>query len=104
MQFTSTLALLLSVLALASKTRTANAETFRGAQRELSETYVDLGTADNYAILAQTGITTTGTTAITGNIAVSPITTATSMTGFSLVFYYLLEAGYFYHTKYEVAF
>jgi hypothetical protein len=63
----------------------ANAETVRGAQRELNpEQAVVLGTAENYAILAQTGITTTGTTAITGNIAVSPIT-ATSMTGFSLI-------------------
>jgi hypothetical protein len=42
---------------------------------------VNLGTAGNYAILAQTGITTLGTTAIIGDIAVSPIA-ATAMTGF----------------------
>jgi hypothetical protein len=42
---------------------------------------VNLGTAGNYAILAKSGITTTGTTAITGDIAVSPIA-ATAMTGF----------------------
>ncbi|MGB4586188.1 MAG: ice-binding family protein [Rectinemataceae bacterium] len=42
---------------------------------------VILGTAGNYAILAETGITTTGVTSITGDIAVSPITAA-AMTGF----------------------
>lgn len=45
---------------------------------------VDLGTAGNYAILAESGITTTGLTDITGNIAVSPID-STAMTGFGLV-------------------
>jgi hypothetical protein len=40
-----------------------------------------LGTASNYAILAKAGITTTGTTTIVGDIAVSPIA-ATAMTGF----------------------
>jgi|GEM_PF-1607993 len=44
---------------------------------------VNLGSAGNYAILAKTGITTTGTTTINGNIGVSPIA-ATAMTGFSL--------------------
>jgi len=44
---------------------------------------VNLGSAGNYAILAKTGISTTGTTMITGNIAVSPIT-ATAITGFGL--------------------
>jgi PGF-pre-PGF domain-containing protein len=44
---------------------------------------VDLGSAGNYAILTKTGITTTGTTKITGNIGVSPIA-ATAMTGFGL--------------------
>jgi hypothetical protein len=33
---------------------------------------VDLGTAANYAILAKTGVSTTGTTAVVGNVAVSP--------------------------------
>ncbi|MDP2791593.1 MAG: ice-binding family protein [Rectinemataceae bacterium] len=46
---------------------------------------VDLGTAGDYVILSKTGITTTGTTAITGDIAVSPIDAA-AMTGFSLVY------------------
>ena len=45
---------------------------------------VDLGTASNFSILAKTAITTTGATAIVGNIGVSPVA-ATSMTGFSLV-------------------
>jgi hypothetical protein len=44
---------------------------------------VILGTAGNYAILAKTGISTVPTSAITGNIAVSPIA-ATAMTGFTL--------------------
>ena len=45
---------------------------------------VDLGSAGNFAILAKSGITTTGTTGITGNIGVSPIA-ATAMTGFGLI-------------------
>ena len=44
---------------------------------------VDLGTAGNYVILAETGISTTTTSAITGDIAVSPAA-ATYITGFSL--------------------
>ena len=44
---------------------------------------VDLGSAGNYAILAKSGITTTGATTINGNIGVSPIAAA-SMTGFAL--------------------
>jgi len=46
-------------------------------------TAVDLGAAGNYAILAKTGISTTGTTSINGNIGVSPIV-ATAITGFGL--------------------
>jgi hypothetical protein len=45
---------------------------------------VDLGTAGNYAILAKAGVSTTGTTKITGNIGVSPIA-ASAITGFGLV-------------------
>jgi hypothetical protein len=44
---------------------------------------VDLGTAGNYAILAKSGISTTGTTAIVGDIGVSPIA-AVAVTGFDL--------------------
>eukprot|EP00579_Thalassiosira_antarctica_P003774 CAMPEP_0201905724 /NCGR_PEP_ID=MMETSP0902-20130614/56656_1 /ASSEMBLY_ACC=CAM_ASM_000551 /TAXON_ID=420261 /ORGANISM="Thalassiosira antarctica, Strain CCMP982" /LENGTH=246 /DNA_ID=CAMNT_0048439843 /DNA_START=67 /DNA_END=807 /DNA_ORIENTATION=+ len=45
---------------------------------------VDLGTAANYAIIAKTGISTVPTSAITGDIAVSPIT-VDAITGFDLV-------------------
>jgi hypothetical protein len=45
---------------------------------------VVLGTAANYAILAQTGISTVPNSVITGNIAVSPITSA-AITGFGLI-------------------
>jgi hypothetical protein len=62
----------------------ANAETVRGAQRELSiTTKVELGTASDFAILAKTGISTVPASSITGGeIGVSPITSA-AMTGFS---------------------
>jgi len=43
---------------------------------------VDLGSAGNFVILAKSGISTTGTTMITGDIGVSPIGYA-AMTGFS---------------------
>jgi hypothetical protein len=43
---------------------------------------VDLGAAENYAILAKTAISTVPSSAITGDIGVSPIA-ATFMTGFS---------------------
>jgi hypothetical protein len=43
---------------------------------------VNLGTAANYAILTKTGISTTGATAVTGSIAVSPAF-ASSLTGFA---------------------
>ena len=45
---------------------------------------IDLGTAENFVLLAKSGITTTGTTHITGNIGVSPID-STAMTGFGLI-------------------
>ena len=44
---------------------------------------VDLGLAGNYAILAKSGISTTGSALITGNIGVSPID-STAITGFGL--------------------
>ena len=43
-----------------------------------------LGTAGNFAILAKSGISTVPTSAVTGNIGVSPAA-ATSITGFSLI-------------------
>jgi hypothetical protein len=45
---------------------------------------VNLGTAGNYVILTKSGISTTGTTHITGDIAVSPIA-STAITGFGLI-------------------
>ena len=44
---------------------------------------VNIGTAGNYAILAETGISTVPDSVITGDIGVSPIV-ATAITGFSL--------------------
>ena len=44
---------------------------------------VDLGTAGNYVLLSKAGISTTGTTKVTGSIAVSPIA-ASAVTGFAL--------------------
>jgi hypothetical protein len=44
---------------------------------------VTLGAAGNYTILAKTGISTTGTTAVTGNMGVSPAA-ASYITGFAL--------------------
>jgi hypothetical protein len=45
---------------------------------------VNLGTAGNFVILGETTITTTGTTAIVGDVGVSPAA-ATYLTGFSLI-------------------
>lgn len=49
----------------------------------LGPALVPLGAAGNYVILAKSGISTVPTSAITGNIGVSPIA-ATAITGFSL--------------------
>ncbi|ADY12519.1 ice-binding family protein [Sphaerochaeta globosa] len=43
---------------------------------------VDMGTADDFVILAKSGITTTGVTAITGDLGISPAARAT-VTGFA---------------------
>jgi hypothetical protein len=48
-----------------------------------AEEKVDLGSAANYAILANTGISS-GSSDITGDIAVSPAYTSTAITGFAL--------------------
>jgi len=45
---------------------------------------VNLGTAGNFVILAKTAVSTTGTTAVVGNIGVSPAA-ASYITGFSLI-------------------
>jgi hypothetical protein len=50
----------------------------------VAEVPVNLGTAKNYAILAESGISTVPTSAIIGNVGVSPAA-ATYITGFSLI-------------------
>jgi uncharacterized repeat protein (TIGR02543 family) len=45
---------------------------------------VDLGLSGNYVILAESGISTTGVTTITGNMGISP-SAATFITGFALI-------------------
>jgi len=47
-------------------------------------TVVDLGLAGGYVILSKAGISTTGTTSVTGNMGVSPIT-STGLTGWNLI-------------------
>lgn len=49
----------------------------------MGEPGVNLGSAGNYAVLSKSGITTTGTTLINGNIGASPIA-ASAITGFGL--------------------
>lgn len=44
---------------------------------------VNLGSAGNFVVLAKSGVSTTGATAVTGNIGVSPIA-ASAITGFGL--------------------
>ena len=48
-----------------------------------AQSSVNLGSAGNFVILAKSGISTTGTAAVTGNIGVSPID-STAITGFGL--------------------
>jgi hypothetical protein len=45
---------------------------------------VNLGTSGNFVILSKTGVSTTGTTAVVGDIGVSPVP-ASYITGFSLI-------------------
>ena len=45
---------------------------------------INLGSAGNYTILTKTGVSSTGSTAVVGDIGVSPIA-ASSITGFSLI-------------------
>jgi hypothetical protein len=69
---------------------------FNAATAQESPIY--LGAAANYAILAKTGISTVPSSAITGDIAVSPIAD-TAMTGFSLI----LESGGTVSTSVQIA-
>jgi len=54
------------------------------AQKDVDAAPLNLRTAGDFTILSETGISTTGVTAITGNIGVSPIS-ASAITGFGLV-------------------
>ncbi|KAJ6524710.1 ice-binding protein [Mycena vulgaris] len=67
------------------------AQTAIGSAAALGPAAVNLRTAANYTILAETGVTTVPPSVITGAVAVSPIA-ATAMTGFSLT---LDSAGQF---------
>jgi hypothetical protein len=62
----------------------ANNANGAGAAPAAGPASVDLGTAGSYVLLSKAGISTTGTTKITGDIAVSPIA-ASAITGFGLV-------------------
>jgi len=64
---------------------------------ETSSATVDLGSAGNFVILAQTGISTATTSDITGNIGVSPVA-ATYITGFSLT----MDSSGFYATSSQI--
>jgi PGF-pre-PGF domain-containing protein len=68
------ISVLLTLLILAFVAGTASA----------AQAPVDLGTAHNFVILTKTGISTTGTTSIVGDIGVSPID-STAITGFGLI-------------------
>jgi hypothetical protein len=69
-----------SILMNANKNVTANFALISS----LCPTVVDLGLSGNFAIFAESGISTTGVTLITGNIGVNPVT-STAITGFGLI-------------------
>ena len=73
------LSVLLTSTAAAGHLGESNDET-----RRLATSVVDLGTAGDYAILTKTGVTTTGTTSVTGDMGTSPIG-STAITGFGLI-------------------
>lgn len=55
-----------------------------GASVSVGPGIVNLGTSGNFAVLAKSGISTTGVTSITGDIGVSPAT-STAISGFGLI-------------------
>ncbi|MEO6851778.1 MAG: ice-binding family protein [Mucilaginibacter sp.] len=67
-----------------SSNATASVRALTAVTRSLCPASINLGTAGNFTILTETGITTTGVTSIWGNIGASPIA-ATAMTGFGLI-------------------
>lgn len=78
-----TLTLSGSIADLAGNTLDEPPLTFKtGEKSSLSPAAVDLGTAEDYVLLAKTGISTTGATKVVGDIAVSPEVRA-SLTGFA---------------------
>lgn len=86
-----TFSALLILLAITSGCKKDNTENSLERTTEAASTgeqatglaHVDLGSAADFTILAKSGITTTGKTAIQGNIGVSPIAAA-AITGFAL--------------------
>src|SRR5580693_8781568 len=70
---------------------------FRCHEVAAAQTAVNLGTAGNFVILAKSGISTVPTSAVTGDIGVSPID-STGITGFSLI----LTAGSPYATSTQI--
>lgn len=70
-----------AVAALNSATSAFNATKQNGTKIVMS---INLGTAEEFVILAKTGVSTTGTTAVIGNIGVSPVS-ASYITGFGLI-------------------
>jgi len=74
----------LTVIMNSNKNITANFTQITNAGQICPNPAVNLGAAGNYAILAKSGISTTGTTSVTGNLGVSPIT-STAITGFGLI-------------------
>jgi len=80
----ATAAVLLATLMVVSVMSTGSALATATAPRAAaSPAPVNLGTADNFAVLAKTGISTSGSVAIVGNLGVSP-NYAASITGFGL--------------------
>ena len=70
-----------AVADLASATQAFNASKQNGTK---VIAVINLGTADDFVILSKTGIATTGTTSVVGNIGVSPVS-ASYITGFGLI-------------------
>ena len=62
----------------------ANITTADATNYDIDAPPLYLGTAAGFTILAETGISTTGVTSITGNIGVSPIASI-GITGFGLI-------------------
>ncbi len=72
--FKTIVTILLALLILGLAAGTVSAST---------QEIVNLGTAGNFVILSKSGISTTGTTSIVGDVGVSPID-STAITGFGL--------------------